>query len=123
MKVRPVSHLPLFISIGLALILTLLITRPAHAQADSVIQIDTMHFTLIGPAIKGDTFVTVRKVRSAFDQINSHVDELEHGFLFLRATTAEAQQNAATLQFTVDSLKQELQKAKTCRNGDSKQVP
>jgi hypothetical protein len=104
MKPRPL------IVVGMLVAATLLCANVAHGQSQDTVKVDTMEFTLVGPAVKGDSFVTVRRVRGILDKVEAHVDEMTHGFMFLRATTAEAQQRTDSLRFVVDSLKAELKK-------------
>ena len=104
MKARPL------IVVGMLVAATLLCANIAHGQSRDTIKVDTMEFTFVGPAVKGDSFVTVRRVRGLLDKMESHVDEITNAVLFLRATTAEAQQRTDSLRFVVDRLKAELKK-------------
>jgi hypothetical protein len=89
---------------------TLLFANIAHGQSRDTVKVDTMEFTFVGPAVKGDSFVTVRRVRGILEQVEAHVDEITHAVLFLRVTTAEAQHRTDSLRFVVDSLKAQLKK-------------
>ena len=104
MKARPL------IVVGMFIVATLLFANVAHGQSRDTVKVDTMEFTLVGPAVKGDSFVTVRRVRGILDKMEAHADEMTNAVLFLRAITSEAQQRTDSLRFVVDSLKVELKK-------------
>ena len=60
MKPRPL------IVVGMLVVATLLFANVAHGQSRNTVKVDTMEFTFVGPAVKGDSFVTVRRVRGIF---------------------------------------------------------